>query len=100
MQGGSLFCKYVGAYAELMLRELLVSSDSYTEGDMEEILGRFAIMFAAEWPRIAADMLGDDAVARLTSFGFYSVLARLDVAVDYRGVERGFIQEALEPQEP
>ena len=33
-------------------------------------------------------------------FGFYSVLARLDVAVDYRGVERGFIQEALEPQEP
>lgn len=28
-------------------------------------------------------------------FGFYSVLARLDAEADYRGVEQGFIQDAL-----
>jgi hypothetical protein len=27
-------------------------------------------------------------------FGFYSVLSRLDVAVDYAAVERAFLQEA------
>jgi hypothetical protein len=27
-------------------------------------------------------------------FGFYSVVAKFDVAVDYAAVERGFLQEA------
>jgi hypothetical protein len=33
-------------------------------------------------------------VAQIRQFGFYSVLARLDVTVDYAAIERRFLEEA------